>query len=113
MRTWVNHEVGNAQQLTALQFIQKGLNGFFVQGLVRRRQVDEIGAVSDDRADASRLAGVAEDGDFGGRQRLGLPLVGVLGEDLIDSPPLFYPIQDSGSSLGFLIDPRGGPCFHG
>src|SRR5882724_1308829 len=82
MRTWVNYEVGNAQQLTALQFIEKGLNGFFVQGLVRRRQVNEIGAVSDDRTDASRLAGVAEDGDFGGRQRLGLPLVGVLGENL-------------------------------
>ena len=82
MRTWVDHKVRKAQHLTALQFIETCLNGFFIQGLVCRCQIDEIGAVGDDRADASRLAGVAEGGDFGGRERLRLPLVGVLGENL-------------------------------
>jgi hypothetical protein len=38
--------------------------------------------VSDNRADASRLAGVAKGMDFAGGERLGLPLIGVLGEDL-------------------------------
>jgi hypothetical protein len=82
MRTRVDHKVRKAQQLTALQFIETCLNGFFVEGLIRRCQIDEIGAVGDDRADASHLAGVAEGGDLGGRERLALPLVGVLGEDL-------------------------------
>jgi hypothetical protein len=50
--------------------------------------------VSDNRADASRLAGVAERMDFAGGERLGLPLVGVLGEDLHGLTANFLPAFD-------------------
>jgi hypothetical protein len=50
--------------------------------------------VGDDRTNACRLAGVTEGGDFDGRERLGLPLIGVLGEDLHGLAADFLPAHD-------------------
>jgi hypothetical protein len=50
--------------------------------------------VGDDRTDTSRLAGIAEGADFGRREWLSLPLVGVLGEDLQGLAADFLPAYD-------------------
>jgi len=66
----------------AAQFVQHGGHGFAVRFLIGAGKVNQVGVVSDDGTDARFRPGPAKLLRFFFSQRLALPLVVVLGEDL-------------------------------
>ena len=82
VRTGVGHEPGYAKLGAALQLIAKRGDRALPERVVRGSQVDQIRIMRDDEADLARVDPSAEALCRLGRDRLSVPLVRVLGENL-------------------------------
>ena len=82
VRAGMNDQVGDAKQAAALDLDGHRVDRFLPQRVVGTSQIDEIRGMGD-RVDDSRLVqGESKGRDMLGRERRGIPLVVVLGEEL-------------------------------
>ena len=82
VRAGVGHEPGHAELSAALQLIAKRGDRALPEGVVRGGQIDQIRIMGDDEADLAGCDPGAEALRGLGRDRLRVPLVRVLGENL-------------------------------
>jgi len=78
----MHDEGGDAELLAALQLGEVGVDAFPAIGRVGRGEIDQVGGVGDDGADAGALFGGAPGLDLGVDERFGVPLALVFDEDL-------------------------------
>jgi hypothetical protein len=78
VRTGMKHDPADAEALGAVELIDHGRDRFLVELLVRRREVDQIRSVREDRRHRALFR---EQRAIVVGQLLPFPLIGVLGED--------------------------------
>jgi hypothetical protein len=82
MRAWMRDQKGNFKRLAPIQLVDKSVNRFFTQLLVRRSEVYQVRVMRDDYLDSIIDASPFEAFYFFGRVRLRGPLPGRAGENL-------------------------------
>ena len=78
----VQDDAKQTERLGAIDLIHECRDRLLAQDGERRREIDQVTRVRDDRGDDGLLDAAAEQSDFGGVERLAAPLARVLGEDL-------------------------------
>jgi hypothetical protein len=81
-RPWMDDHAMQAEGCGPIELVDEGVNRLLSKGRNRRRQVDQVAGVRDDRFQTCFVDTLAKSNDLVWSERLAEPLVGILAEDL-------------------------------